>query len=269
MLSDQQVAQFRRDGFLDGGPCLTADEVDELRAELGRVIADRDNPDKPQPSALNDLSNSAEDTHIWWMLNIWMASEPYKRLLEHPKITEEVAQLTDAQELRVWHDAIWYKPAERGGMTTWHQDAPQWPVLSPMTEVSAWVALDDVDEDNGCMSMVPGSHLWGDCNPFLHSLPDVDAMPSSYEGREVRVVRRPMRKGEVHYHHALTWHGAHPNTSGRPRRGIAIHYMLEGTRFVASGEHIIKHLITVPDGAPVEGPDFPLCYSRAVTSSGG
>lgn len=41
----------------------------------------------------------------------------------------------------------------------WHQDAPYWPIVAPMTEVTAWVALDDADEDNGCMSMVPGSPL--------------------------------------------------------------------------------------------------------------
>jgi phytanoyl-CoA hydroxylase len=267
VLTQKQVEQFHRDGFINGGPCLTDDEVEELRAELERVIADRDDPDVPQPATLSDMADANAGTHIWWMLNIWMASPPYRRLLEHPKITEEIAQLTDAQELRVWHDAMWYKPAEQGGVTAWHQDAPLWPVLEPMTEVSAWVALDDVDEANGCMSMVPGSHLWGDYSAFLRDLPSLDGMPSSFEGHEVRVVRSPVRKGEVHYHHALTWHAAHANTSGRPRRAIAIHYMLEGTRYVASGEHVIKHLIDVPDGAPVEGENFPLCYQRMPVAS--
>src|SRR5687767_8263451 len=100
MLTQEQIEQFGRDGFLDGGPCLTDEEVEELRAELERVIADRDNPDIPQPAALRGADPDA-DKQVWWILNMWMASPPYRRLIEHAKIGEEVAQLTDARELRV------------------------------------------------------------------------------------------------------------------------------------------------------------------------
>ena len=265
MLSRQQIEQFDADGFIHGGPCLDADGVEELCGELERVIADHGKPGVRQPTLLRNLLGveaPVQDTAVWQVVNIWLASSPYRRLLENPKITEEIAQLTRARSLRVWHDQIQYKPADVGGVNMWHQDAPLWPVLHPMNEVSAWVALDDVDESNGCMSMVPGSHRWGDRIGYLHELGGFDAMPASFDGHDVRVVRRPVRKGEVHYHHALTWHGSHANTSGRPRRAIAIHYMPKGTRFVASGEHPIKHLIDVPDGAPVKGPNFPLCYTR-------
>ena len=34
---------------------------------------------------------------------------------------------------------------------------------------------------------------------------------------------RPVRRGEVHFHHSLTWHGSADNTSGRERRAHAIH----------------------------------------------
>jgi hypothetical protein len=265
VLTDEQVDQFHRDGYLAGGSCLTDSEVEELRAELERVISDRDNPAAPQPSLLRnlaDLDGDASGRVVWQIVNVWIASAPFRRLLEHPKITSELAQLTDADELRVWHDQIQYKPAEYGGETGWHQDAPAWPVIEPMTEVSAWVALDDVDESNGCMSMVPGSHRWGDATPRLAEIRDFDELPRSFDGHAVEIVRRPVRKGEVHYHHALTWHGSHSNYSARPRRAIAIHYMPEGTRFVAAGQHPIKDLIDVPDGAPVEGRYFPLCYVR-------
>jgi len=39
----------------------------------------------------------------------------------------------------------------------------------------------------------------------------------------LEMVLRPVAKGEVHYHHSLTWHGSHQNTSMRPRRAVAIH----------------------------------------------
>ena len=65
-----------------------------------------------------------EDHPIWQIVNIWQASEPFRQLIHHPKITKGLAQLTGAKELRIWHDQIQYKPAAIGGVNMWHQDAP-------------------------------------------------------------------------------------------------------------------------------------------------
>jgi ectoine hydroxylase-related dioxygenase (phytanoyl-CoA dioxygenase family) len=260
MLTNEQIAFFHANGYVNGGQVLSEAEVDTLRAEIDRVIADQNNPAVPQPVLLRNLSSSA-DSPVWQIVNIWEASEPFKRLIAHPQVVKGLAQLTEAVQLRIWHDQIQYKPAQIGGVNMWHQDAPYWPILAPMTEVTGWVALDDVDEANGCMSMVPGSHLWGNHIGFLESLPNYDAMPTEYQGHAVNVVRCPVKKGEVHYHHALTWHGSHANTSGRPRRAIALHYMTQDTRFVANGQHVMKQFVEVADGDIMHGAHFPLVYS--------
>ena len=52
------------------------------------------------------------------------------------------------------------------------------------------------------------------------------------------------------------------NTSGRPRRAIAIHDMSEETRYVASGGHVMKSFVEVADGARLEGGLFPLGWER-------
>jgi ectoine hydroxylase-related dioxygenase (phytanoyl-CoA dioxygenase family) len=267
MLTEQQIAAFKANGFLNGGQVLSEETVDVLRAEIARVIESRDQAGVPQPVLLRNLGGD-DSAPVWQIVNIWQASEPFRELIAHPRIVEEVAQLTGASELRIWHDQIQYKPAQIGGVNMWHQDAPFWPILAPMTEVTAWVALDDVDVDNGCMSMVPGSHLWGNHIDFLNALPSYDAMPSEYQGHQINVVRCPVRKGEVHYHHALTWHGSHANTSGRPRRAIALHYMTQDTRYVASGEHVMKPFVEVRDGEKMQGTYFPLVYRRPATQAG-
>ena len=259
MLTEQQVAQFKTNGYLNGGRVLSDDEVEELRAELDRVIRDQENPDRSQPVLIRNLARD-DGAPVWQIVNIWMASEPFKRLVTHPEITKGVAQITGATELRIWHDQIQYKPPEIGGVNMWHQDAPYWPIIAPMTEVTAWVALDDADETNGCMSMVPGSHLWGNNIDFLHTLKSYDDMPATFEGHKIEVIRCPVKKGEVHFHHALTWHGSHANTSGRPRRAIALHYMTQETRYVAGGQHVMKPYVEVADGALLQGKYFPLAY---------
>ena len=49
----------------------------------------------------------------------------------------------------------------------------------------AWVALDDVDESNGCMRMVRGSYHWGSQMPFLREIPDIHTMPDRFEDNDV------------------------------------------------------------------------------------
>ncbi|HEY8665507.1 MAG TPA: phytanoyl-CoA dioxygenase family protein [Tepidisphaeraceae bacterium] len=260
MLTAAQVQQFQNDGFLLGSRVIDDQQVEVLRNELTRVI-DTEPVGENGPFRIVNL-HSDQKTPVWQILNIWLKSEPFKQLLFNQVITEEIAQLTGGREVRLWHDQIQYKPAGIGGVNMWHQDHPYWANIKPAVQVSAWVALDDVDASNGCMSMVPGSHLWGNQISFLHTLKSFDAMPKEHAGHAIEVRLAPVRKGHVHYHHALTWHGSHANTSGRPRRAIALHYMPEQTLHVAAGAHPLKSFITVPDGAPMAGEYFPLVWPR-------
>lgn len=113
--------------------------------------------------------------------------------------------------------------------------------------------------------------------------------PQHYEGHEGYTVpqvsdvvgtHRPVRRGEVHLHHALTWHGSADNTSERERRAHAIHYMAANSVYVEcaafltalapelsptesafgrSGEHVMKTFVVCADGRPMSeaGPHFP------------
>lgn len=259
MLTEAQIAQFHANGYVNGGQVLSDEEVEVLRSEVMRTIDERERDDVKQPILCRNLSRDT-NSPVWQIVDIWMSSEPFHQLISNSKITKMMAQLTGAKELRIWHDQIQYKPAAIGGVNMWHQDAPYWPILAPMTEVTAWVALDDADLENGCMSMVPGTHLWGNTIDFLHTLKDFNDMPNSYEGREVKVMTCPVKKGHVHFHHALTWHGSSANVSGRPRRAIALHYMSQETRYVASGNHVMKPFVEVADGEKMRGKAFPMVY---------
>jgi phytanoyl-CoA hydroxylase len=265
MLGESQVKQFRRDGFLNAGKVLDDDTVDLLRSELDRVMDERDREDVPQPVLLRNLNSRVPDRPVWQIINIWEASRAFRKLAENREIVRCVSQLTGASQLRVWHDQIQYKPAETGGVTMWHQDSPLWPILQPKTsQVTAWVALDDTDESNGCMSMVVGSHSWGDQIAHLRSLEGYDRMcAEDPSGNKVRVRLCPVEKGCVHYHHGLTWHGSGANTSGRPRRAIAIHYMTEQTVYDSTGNHAMEQFVEVGAGSRLEGEHFPVVWAKA------
>jgi phytanoyl-CoA hydroxylase len=256
-LLNEQLQQYRSAGFVNGGPLLDEATVATLQDEVLRVIADRDNPAAAQPVLLRDLSIT-KGLETWQIVNIWQASPAFRALASHPKLLEMAVQLSGAQQLRIWHDQIIYKPKEAGGVLGWHQDSPLWDILQPKTEqVTAWIALDDAEADNGCMYMVAGSHRWGDQIPALTEMREKGPLPDTFQGHDIYVLTCPVKKGYVHFHHPLTWHGSGTNYSSRPRRAIAIHYMTEKVTYDPSGEHPMKAYVSVQPGAMLEGEAFP------------
>lgn len=265
-LTRQQVALYHRNGFVNAGQVIDDAEVLRLQGELARVLRDRDRTDLPQPFRLTNFTG--DEAHpLWQIVNIWQASEAFLDLLFNPRIIAAVQQATGARGLRLWHDQIQYKTAGGGGVNPWHQDNPYWAPITPAeTKITAWLALDDVEDDNGCMSMVPGSHAWGDAIAHLHTVQDFEAVPESYQGHAVFAVRTPVRAGCLHLHHPYTWHGSHANRSGRPRRAIALHFMTDQVSLVAGkkSQHILGKTITSEPGAPLEGPLFVPIFPTAI-----
>jgi len=265
MLTADEVAEFHENGYLLGHGVLDDATVDALRADLERIVADT-STDGPQPLMKSNLGDAGSP--IWQILDIWLASDAFRELLSHPTIVEEVAQLSGAQELKVWHDQVQYKPSGQGGVNMWHQDSPVWKPLTPKdAQLTAWVALDDADAENGCMSMVRGSHRWGDHLDYLQSLESFDALPSELDGHRVTAELRPVKAGHVHYHHPLTWHGSAANRTGRPRRAIAVHYMTERTRYMDNPPpdaqiFVLLLGITAAPGEPIASPYFVTVYDH-------
>ncbi len=271
-LRPEQVSAFQRDGFLNAGRLLDDAELDGLTIDLDRIIAT--GPDgfaagAPRPVLFR---SSDQERPVWQIINIWEASPLFERLIYHPAIVGAISQLTGFTDLQVWHDQVQYKPARAGGATRWHQDAPLWPSIDPMTPVSAWLPFDDADVENGCMWMVPGSHKWGDRQwEYLGSLDhlrtredfarigDDFAPPEDAEIRTIVALPRPVKRGEVHFHHSLTWHGSPENHSPRPRRALAIHYMTGEARFTGR-DHPMREFIDLDVGEPMAraGPHFPV-----------
>ena len=277
MLSNDQIAQFDRDGFLKGGTILSGSQIQTLKDELDALLArgpDSFAEDETKPVLFHNMTRENDpEKCVWQIVNIWEVCPAFKALIRDPFIVDAVSRLTGADELMVWHDQIQHKPAGYGGVTSWHQDAPLWPIIKPMTPVSAWVAIDDALEENGCMWMVPGSHKWGNQIEHLRTqsnlktvddFGDLDGFepPGDAETVDVKPRPWPVKAGEVSFHHSLTWHGSPYNRSDLPRRAIAIHYMTGASRYVASGRHVMQEFVSIEDNELMSkaGLHFPFVF---------
>ncbi len=274
ILNPDELDAFHLNGYVvSSRPLLNDEEVATLRDALAAVMEGKNTSgpllNRNLLGATEYGGGKPEDRglEVRQIINIYQASEPFDALIRRDDLVKTVVRLCgNPPLLRLWHDQIQYKPPLCGGPTRWHQDFLAWPVIEPGDLVSAWVALDDADVDNGCMWMVPGSHRWGGVNPQtdlengFRPLYDPALIP---EEVEVRHVPMPVKKGHVAFHHCMTWHGSPSNKTERPRRAYAIHYMPGHTIFAPRGRShpATKHL-TIAPGELLTGDEFPVVYEN-------
>jgi phytanoyl-CoA hydroxylase len=143
----------------------------------------------------------------------------------------------------VYFSQVFLKPPRGGGPKPAHQDNFYFGPSDPDGVVTAWVALDDADLENGCLHYGRGSHL-GLILP--HTAPE--DRPFDLQIDEERVARLEMRpapvpKGGVSFHHGGTVHRSGDNRSERWRRACAFHYVRNDVVFATPAlpyDHSLK-----------------------------
>jgi phytanoyl-CoA hydroxylase len=118
---------------------------------------------------------------------------------------------------------LFNKPARVGEALILHQDLPYYPYLREDDLVTCWTALDEADEDNGCVEYLPGTHRSHVRHRQTGHQQTLDIDPELVDVSTAVPV--PLRPGEGVLHHGLTVHRSSANRSRRPRRGLATLYV--------------------------------------------
>ncbi len=264
--TEADVQFYRQNGYWIAPKILSDEELELLRERHAKVIAGEYSTQRLPWS--RNIEPGQPLSHIVKIDNSYWTDPVIAKIVLHPLIGEMAARLAGAKGIRLWHDQLLYKPPNTGswGNVGWHQDYHYWQCTDPPELLTAWLALDDVTEENGCMQVVPGSHQWGllpEGNFFEQDLETLQKRIEQVSGHPWRTVKCEMPAGALSFHHCLTIHGSGPNLSQRPRRSWAIHLMPDGTRYRAntpSDHHMNVFLLGGKDGDPFAGPYFPLLY---------
>ena len=98
--------------------------------------------------------------------NMRMQSGGFKDFCLNSGIGRIVADLVDSKTTSLVFDQMFVKEVGTKTRTGWHTDQPYWPISGPVT--TTWIALDHVDDENGTLEFIPGSHHWGKkYHPFI------------------------------------------------------------------------------------------------------
>jgi ectoine hydroxylase-related dioxygenase (phytanoyl-CoA dioxygenase family) len=256
-LRDEQVRFFHEYGYLSGVRILTDEQVEQLRGELQELF----DPAHPGNDLFHEYhSNESPDPSrvLFHALGAWRIKPGFHDLLWHRAFTVPASQLLGGG-VRFWHDQLFCKPAQHGGVVAWHQDYSYWTRTRPMAHLTCWIALDDATRDNGCLQYVPGSHRW-ELLPITGLAGDMDAIQtvlSEEQRRQFRPVAVELKKGHASFHHPLMVHGSYANSTDRPRRATVLNVFRDGTRS-ASDAPLLKGVPPIPKGEPMGGRFFPL-----------
>ncbi len=237
LLSAKQIESYGRDGVLSPIPVLTPEEtaryraaVEDLESRLGG---------KPGPAAMTQ-----PQLHFRWAFD----------LATHPAVLDSIEQIL-GPDILVHSASIFSKHPRTADFVSWHQDGYYWGLDAPRL-ASAWIALTGSTPANGCLRVVPGSHLHdrlphegrpGTENNLLASGLEIAVEVDESQARDV-----VLAPGQMSLHHVHIVHGSSPNRSDGKRIGFAVRYVAPEVR-----QSLDHHQVVLARGRDIHG-HYPL-----------
>jgi len=207
-LSEEQKEFYRLNGYLLGLPRIySPTEMERINAEL------------PQLLALLEEGETAKDIREWHETSTYL----YEMVM-NPRIHDLVEGIL-GPNFYCWASSFFIKEPLSSATVGWHQDAYYWP-MHPHHTVTVWLAFDDVDEENGAMKVVPGSHLHG-LLQHKRSVETTSILTLELETgtfSEADAVQFKLKAGEVSLHDDRCVHSSPANPSSRRRAGLTLRY---------------------------------------------
>lgn len=155
-LTKDQLEQFDREGYLFFPGQFTPEEMQSLTDAVPELYSRRE--------AYNVREKGKDAVRTNFAAH--MVSEPFARLARHPRMVQPVMDLFD-EEVYMHQFKINGKMAFEGDVWQWHQDYGTWlndDMMPTERAMNVAIFLDEVNEHNGPLMFIPGSHKKGVVN---------------------------------------------------------------------------------------------------------
>ena len=248
-LTQIDVEAYERDGYALIESAFSQAEVDAMiqAIEGGDSL-------EPHTRVRTDAEGKKTKLAIWHKLgnDIWAAASTAPNIVNNARILLR-------QEIAFFHGKVMLKEAHTGGAWEWHQDYGYWydqGFLYPRM-LSAFVALDRATKENGCLSVLKGSHKVGRLNhvpvgtQFGVERDRIALVEPLFER-----VYCEMEPGSVLFFDSNLLHTSGPNEGDHHRRSFI-------TAYTALGNPQIKGVLCVDEVCPIARPNAILNAAHA------
>lgn len=162
------------------------------------------------------------------------------RLLEF-LLSDEVLDVVEpiiGPNIALWSSHFICKDPFVGRATPWHEDSAYWKGRASSFEsiVTVWLAIDRSNKENGCMRVIPGTHVNG-----FSDYEKIDASTNTFDTQikgvdESKAVYFELERGECSLHDSRIIHGATANESPFRRCGYTMRYFSADTKVLDNRE---------------------------------
>tara|TARA_Y100000739_G_C20481623_1_gene406211 strand:+ start:15 stop:839 length:825 start_codon:yes stop_codon:yes gene_type:complete len=203
-LTADEIKRYDKDGYIAPINVLTKEEAIQVRKEI--ELIEKEMPD--------EIDNSGR-------YNVHLISPKLDKIVHNPNILDSVESII-GKNILVCSTTLFIKNAYQKGFVSYHQDA-KYIGLEPHNWVTAWIAITDSNEINGCMRMWPGSHKhlkehnqkFNEGN-LLTRGQTIENVPED----QIKLIE--LKAGQMSLHHPRIVHGSGVNKSDDRRIGFVI-----------------------------------------------
>ncbi len=224
-ITEEHVEFYRDRGYLSVQNAFSQEEIDAALAGLLDLI-DGANPDftgvqfEAEARDLLPTTPREQKQDLVRKLMSFVDHDPRLNAIgAHPNLLNVVSRLIDAPPL-LFQDQALLKPPLIGREKPWHQDNAFFNLSMVAPVVGVWIAIDEAVPENGCMHVIPGSHLSGPVPHFQRR----DWQICDTEVALADVISAPLKPGGCLFFHGLLHHGTPASRSSHRRRALQLHY---------------------------------------------
>ena len=204
-LSTDQLNQYKENGYVAPINILLSNEAYEIRKEIELI-------ENNWPNELEGLGRNY----------VHMISPIFDRICHNPKILDAVESII-GKNIFVAGTTLFIKNPNETGFVSFHQDA-KYIGFEPYNWVTAWVAVTDSNEENGCMRMWPSTHK-DNLKDHNQKFDEDNLLTRGQTIKNVpidKTVPVILKAGQMSLHHPTVVHGSGLNKSKDRRIGFVI-----------------------------------------------
>ena len=264
--TEEQLADFRRDGFLVVPENFVDDQnVERLRERFDRLFA-AEYETGIRPDEVNWVAGRDPEDRTRQICNGWKADPVIREQVLSERTGRLAAGLVGWDGVRILQDnCIWKPPGTKSlGM---HQDGSYLDYIDPPEMITCWIALDDTSAEAGTITFARGSHEWPrspENRGEFHAPPDwLEPMRrAAPPGEEPELVPVVVKAGGASFHHHNTFHGSGPNTATVHRRAVISHLIRAAARFHPEHVDPVYSRYRRAGDTSMEESYFPIVWTR-------
>jgi len=204
-LSDQQINFYNEKGYVAPIDVLSIQEANEIRREIETI-------EKKWPNALEGIGRNY----------VHMISPVFNNVCLNNKILDAVESII-GKNILICGTTLFIKNANEKEFVSFHQDA-KYIGLEPHNWVTAWIAVTDSNEENGCMRMWSGSHK-GKLKNHEQKFDEDNLLTRGQTIENVPIEETDpvvLKAGQMSLHHPTVIHGSGLNKSKDRRIGFVV-----------------------------------------------